>query len=219
LALKWRNGHREQTVAVASMGILSFLLYSWYNQAAGGDIRFVFPVAATLLPFSAIGVMSLYGSVRRKFEVAPNPRILVVAIVSLGALLNGILERSAWAVNPRQLWHVPAEWQETGRWIREHMKEDEFLLNNWSFFSLWDCCRDRRKNYPFNVPAEVLKDYVSKSGIKYILVDQSLVRSDPFKEKYGAFDEYGPATFLGWPRCYHDKQKPSFFSIYSEGCR
>jgi hypothetical protein len=219
LVLQWRDGHRQQVVVVAGMGCLFFLLFSWYGQAAGGDVRFIFPVAVSLIPFSSVGVISLYGFIRKKFAKAPRPRVLIVALVSLIGLLNIALERNAFVIAPLQLSCFPAEWQETSRWIRDHIKDEEFLLNNRSCFSQWDCCRDRRKNYPFEIPGEFLKNYALKSGIKYILVDQSLVGSDPFKEKYGMPDEYGPTTFLGLPRCYHDNQKPSLFLIYSQECR
>jgi hypothetical protein len=219
LVLKWRDGHRSQVMVVASMGCLFFLLFSWYDQPVHANVRFIFPVAVSFIPFSSIGIISLYGFIRTKLAKAPNPRVLIVAMVSLVGLLNITFDRNAFVINPLHLSYFPTEWQETSQWIREHMKDEEFLLNNQSGFSQWDCCRDRRKNYPFEIPGEILGNYMLKSGIKYVLVDQSLVGSDPFKEKYGVFDEYGPTTFLGWSRCYHDHQKPSLFLIYSEEFR
>jgi len=216
LVLKWRDGYRKQVVVVAGMGGFFFLLFSWYDQAVGGDIRFIFPVAVSLIPFSAIGVISLYGFICAKITKAPRPRILILISVSLIALLNIYLERSAFTVNPLGLSYYPAEWKEPSLWMREHMGNQEFLLNNDSFFSQWDCYRDKRISYPFDVPEDVLDHYVLANGIKYIVVDQSLIMSDPFKEKYRVYDEYGPTLFMGWPRCYHDTKKPSWFVIYSQ---
>jgi 4-amino-4-deoxy-L-arabinose transferase-like glycosyltransferase len=216
LVVKWRDRAREQTVVVGVTGILFFLLFCWYGQGAGADVRFVFPVAASLLPFSSIGVIRLYEILRKRLAKLPSPRMTVAIGGFLVASAAVILERDALGVNPRRLWYRPAEWQQTTSWIRERLKDQEFLQNNWSDFSMWDCCRDRRRNYPFNVSAEVLRNYVMKSGVKFILVDQRFVADDPFKEKYGPLDQYGPTTFLGWPRRYHDDQMPSLFVVYSE---
>jgi hypothetical protein len=155
LALKWRDGHRQQVMVVGCMGGLFFLLFSWYDQAVGGDVRFMFPVAASLVPFSSIGVISLYGLIRARLAKAPDPRIVIVVIALLAGIRTIVIERNAFALNPLHLAQFPVEWQETSRWIREHLPGEKFLLNNRSFFSQWDCCRNRMIAYPFEVPGEV----------------------------------------------------------------
>ena len=118
------------------------------------------------IPFSSIGLISLCGFIRTKFAKARDPRVLVVAIVSLVGLLNIALGRNAFVVDPHRLAHCPTNRRKRpGGFVEPHA--GRFLLNDQSSFSQWDCCQDRRKNYPFEIPGEMLKTYVLKNGVIY----------------------------------------------------
>jgi dolichyl-phosphate-mannose-protein mannosyltransferase len=218
LAANRHERRREQLVAMGSTGALFLILFAWYSQAAGEPMRFIFPVAISLLPFSAIGAITLYASIRDKLGKAPDIRRLILPAALLALVTAIILHSGALAASPRSFWSVPAEWQGPSRWIRENVRDERYLLDNGSFFSLWDCCRDRRAEYPFGVTADALKSHLTKNGIRFILLDQSLVKEDPYPEKYGPPDEHGPTTVIGWSRCYHDEATPSLFLVYAEKC-
>jgi len=218
LARRHLGGHRDEAVAFLAPNVIQFVAFSWAQPGIGTPMRYFYPMAVSLFPMAALGGEWLCS---RSFP--PLARRLVKCALPALVLLSCLTSlRESWAgltVNPLKQWYVSDHWRETTGWMRQHGVDREgFLTDSNSLFSLWDCGQDTRMSYPFDIPDQKLSDFVAHRRVRYALVDRNVSPLDSHRQKYGTEDAYGPATFMGWPRCFHDSLKPSTFSIYSAQC-
>ena len=211
LTQRWRSGHQREVWGIGSVAAVLFLLFSFQTAGVDNQWRYAYPIAITFFPMAIFGVLQFLPSTFR------SDRFLTLGLAMLATVYIGV-HRSGFAVNPLNFWAVPGFWNETSSWIQSHGNANGFLINNASRYSTWDCCRDQRKIFPYDVPADVLQSFVRSENVSVALVDQSVLHFDPFQEKYGVSDAHGPLTFIGWPRCFHDTAAPSHFLIYARSC-
>lgn len=210
----WRSGRREDVLVPAATGATLFAAFAWATPATGSNLRYVFPIAVSLLPLAARGAGAWVA------RIGPSGPVRRGLLASAALLCLALLwpSRGGLAVDPRGLWAVPQHWAETSAWLRSHVPAEGFLIDYMSEFSLWDCCRDLRRPYPFaSADAEIAR-YLKVMGIRHVLVDRETARHEPSQSKYGRHDAHGPGSFLGWRRCFHDSLNPSRFLIYSPDC-
>jgi hypothetical protein len=219
LSTQWKEKHRLEVIGITSIGFILFLLFSWHVAGADNQWRYTFPIAVTLFPMAVIGGRRIFlnFSKRVPLRISQSKRFAHTSILIASCLLLFPVIKSL-SKNPLNFWIVPEFWNETSLWLKSHINEKGFLINNKSGYSMWECCRDQREIFPYEIPQSQLLSYVEKKGIHYAFLDQSWIPLDPYKEKYGPLDQFGPSTFLNWPRCFHDNNKPSYFLIYSPMC-
>lgn len=217
VARRWREGQREEILILLSPTILYLPALAWSQQAGISGFRFLLPVAVTLLPMAVLGA----GDALRRWaspafvEKGPGALRAAVFLASTSVLIGSF---KGLTLDPRRLWALPAPWAETSAWIGQHVGEEGFLISPDSLFSTWDCCRDRRRPYPFDVAEAELKAFIQRRHIRHALADKAIIAADPQTGKYGPADASGPTSFLGWPRCFHDSLQPSQSLIYSPDC-
>jgi 4-amino-4-deoxy-L-arabinose transferase-like glycosyltransferase len=214
---RWRSGAREEVIAPAAAGGALLAAFAWATPATGANLRYIFPIAVSFLPFAALGARSWLGPSLTRRLSPQRARGLGLAAAAAVCALSCWPARNGLAADPRRYWEVPQHWAATSRWIQEHVDPAGFLIDYISTYSTWDRCRDLRRVYTFSSPDAQIADFLRRNGIHHVLVDRDTARQEPApaQAKYGRHDEYGPVSFLGWPRCFHDTLKPSTYLIYS----
>jgi len=218
---QWKSDHARDVVMVSTISLLFILMFSWAAKGTGHTpIRFTFPIAASLFPFSVIGLREFLSSQFGFTEkiLGQSRRWIEGSIVGISGLFL-VFSYQGFLTHPHQLYALPTYWAETSQWIKDNVDENGYLMDNWSVFSTWDCCPNQMRSHPFDIPAQFLQAFVERENIKFSLVDRSRISYDRFQEKYGEEDQFGPVSFLHWPRCFHDRNTPSLYLIYGETCQ
>ncbi|MBI3552112.1 MAG: glycosyltransferase family 39 protein [Elusimicrobia bacterium] len=210
---RWRAGKKQEALAVLTTGAALCLVFVWLFEVDHGVMRYVFPVAASLLPLAAVGALDL---ARRRFRERTTPLLRAAVAAAAIAVLAG--SPRGLAGDPMTYRGVSAHWRETSAWIKGRVAPQRVMLDSRSLYSSWDAGLDLNRATLFDRPGPELSAFAARRGLRYALLDRHANARDPFRDKYGALDEQGPASFIGWGRCFHDSQTPSVFLIYSPGC-
>lgn len=213
---RWISGRREDVLAFLAPGLFLFTAFSWAAKALGANERFVLPLAASLWPFAAEEAMRYWERRPRSWNVdAARAR----ACLALPCAAYIAFSAGAMRTDPLGLWAVPAYWAETSRWLGRNVGSAGFLISSQSPYSAWDCCRDLRRPYPFDVPPSSLLRHMEEAGIEHILLDQFAPATHALMSSARKPDRHGPTELLDWPRCFHDSLQPSAFLVFSKDCR
>jgi 4-amino-4-deoxy-L-arabinose transferase-like glycosyltransferase len=215
LWLAWKEGRRaEPVVALAAVGPL-MLAHFWASAVGVNGPRFMLPVAAVLSPFAALGLRDAWRRGLAQVSVPADTR--AVAVPALVGLMAAIALGGPWSgfdYDPRMLWRVPPNWQETTDWVKAHVGETGFLISEKSYYSAWDWDRDPRHLATFEVFDDALRAQADALKVGYLLLDASDPSYRQWPERLGRADAYGSLTYLGWKRVYHDSLRPSQLLIY-----
>lgn len=209
----WREGKRAEVAAIAAPAAALTAALVWAAAADVQGTRFMLPIVASLLPAAAVGLRE---AVLLAGEDPSSP--LFSRVVSGGLAGSAALGLLFWvggfSRDPRGLWSLPPHWAQTSAWMSEHARDKDFLIAEDSYFSLWNVERDRRRAYPFESPDEELIRVRDARGLDFVLLDSRAESYGRMTGRFSAFDENGPLTFLGWPRCFHDSLVPSEFEVF-----
>jgi len=214
-SIQWKKGHKESVLAVGSIFIFFFSTFSFFIEQAD---RYIYPLAVSLVPFVSIGILQLGA---RIIKIRKPPKKILWPACACVVLLIGAVTfqyRAQAAAHPLHFYRIPGNWKETGDWIKANQKDEKYASNTWSYFSTWYCCPDKREVFPFLISRSLFQKFMEKENLRTILLDQPWVQGDPFRDKYGPLDQFGPTSMMGLERCYHDDRQPSRFLIYSDFC-
>jgi hypothetical protein len=212
LTAAWKMGRHAEVTRVSLISGILFLLFSLFSEHT---LRYAFPIIICAIPYAAEASSSMLQLAWEKLRRSPiDPRWATGSFTFLFIILF-IRTRSVFEKDPRTFYLIPQTWQDTTAWIKTHIPEEKFIIDTWSHYSAWEEGPDHRLSYPFAVEDRLLQTFIQKKSVKYAMVESLILGNDPYREKYGKSDVYGPMSFLGWPRCFHDQKKPSRFLIYS----
>jgi hypothetical protein len=201
----WKGGQRQAVLAVVAPAVPTAVLLSWAGMAGIAGTRFWLPLAASTAPFAASAILGWTKKSRA-------PLFLLLGAAAASVIFSAA--RGAFAAGPLSYWEVSAQAAETSAYLKANVDAGGFLIPYESDFSAWNAGKDLRKPYPFLSPDEELLSYMSRHGIAGILLDGEAPSSFALPRRLGPSDAFGPTTFLGWERRFHDGAKPSRFLFY-----
>lgn len=205
-ARRWKEGRGAELAAFLPPSAFLYAAFSWGAKALGANERFMVPLAASLWPFAALEACALW---KRRPHARPASSRAAWAALALGCLLAWGRLLQDWR-DPRTLWAVPENWRETSAWLARNAPEG-FLISSQSAYSSWDCCRDKRRPFPFDAAPELIRSRMREADIGHLLLDRYAPAPGGPR---AASDAHGPLAVLGLPRCFHDSAVPSVFLVY-----
>ncbi len=211
---RWREGRRTEVWGVLSVSVVLLLAFSWGVPALSSNYRYVFPIAVSWTPFAIVGLLHF----ARPMLASARTTFLLNCLLFCACAGFVFTSRRGFLANPLSLWTVPPVWAETTSWIKRNLREQRFLVSNRTYYSPWECCRNTRDSFPLDFNSQLLREHIRIKDLHAALLDQSLPVDDPLQDKFSPRDRFGPVSFLGWKRCFHDSLSPSVFLIYSEHC-
>jgi len=213
LRRRWREGARSEALAFGAAAAAVLLALVWGARAGQTGVRLVFPVAASLLPFSVLGAEAAL----KRLGVGGG-RTAAAAVAGALALAFLVPSAGGLSADPRGFIGSPPQWAPASAWLRAHVGPEGYLLPFESLFSTWDGGPDLRRPYPLLAPEAELRERLRAGGIRAILLDRTVGPAGMPADKSGPEDEFGPRTFLDWPRCYHGDERPSELLIFASSC-
>ena len=215
LRLTWKDGRRSRAVAALAATLPLLLAHAWGSAVGINGPRFMLPLAAVLSPFAALGARD---GLRRLWAASPPPAaaraVAAPALVGLAAAVALAGSAAGFDYDPRRLWTVPPNWQETTDWVKAHVDDKGFLVSENSFYAAWDSDRDPRKLATYEVFDDALRAQADALGVRFMLLDARDPSTRQWPERLGPSDAYGPKSFMGWPRAFHDSLRPSQLLLY-----
>ncbi len=225
LRRRWRAGQRIEIVAVLStVALYSAALALAASGAPEPQVRYVLPYVVLLIPFAVHEVIERFGPRLETWGAARFPRLPAGA---LGPAAVGLwlAARLAWAIpgipgDPRAFYGVDPRAHETSLWLSEHLGPGErYALPFKSTYSTWDVPRpelDPRWFMWFGISSSDLLRFMGQLGINKVVIDMADSDLSGYADKLGASprDAHGPLAFLGWPRCFSDRDLPSRLLVY-----
>jgi hypothetical protein len=225
LRRRWRAGRRSELVAVLStVALYSAALALAASGAPEPQVRYVLPYVVLLIPFAVHEAIERFWPGLEAWSAARLPRLPAGApLFALVALWLAV--RLAWAVpgikgDPRGFYALDPQAHETSLWLSQHLAPGEsFALPYQSYYSTWDVPRpelDPRWFIWFGIPSTDLLRFMHQLGIGKIVIDLADAGLSGYADKLwtSPSDAHGPLTFLGWPRCFTDRNRPSRFLVY-----
>lgn len=206
---EWKDGRRDEVLAVAVPIVPLLAALAWTAPAGAQGIRFYLPIVACLWPVAAA---TAWTALRRGLELE-KPAALQAG-VALAAAAGLLAWRAGLQEDPRRLWAQPPHWDVTASWLRRQEDPQGFLISSDSIFSVWEGAEDLRRAFDFDASDDALRRYIGARRLRLVLVDTRVPSFPRHLGRLGPFDDYGPTSFLGWPRCFHDPVKPSQFLVY-----
>lgn len=212
---RWRRGGRAEAIVILAPAAALLAALAWAAVAGVRGTRFMLPIVATLWPAAAFGVAEL-ARLAGEDAAAEGFKTAAKGIVVASAALGLLFWRDGFSRAPLSLWAQPPHWEVTARWLKEHAGDRRFLIAEDSRFSLWNEGADRRYTYPFGSSDEELERYRDSAGLDFVLLDSRAesYAQHPLRYESAGVDAYGPVSFLGWPRCFHDPLQPSQFEVF-----
>jgi hypothetical protein len=210
-----------EVVAVLSTVLIHGAALSFAARGgAGAAERFVFPYVLVLLPYAAYQLVTSTGPwILRRLRVGERVGARLAWVVpavlcagQLGLFAGGL------ASDPRGHMRIPPEWAETSEWLSRNLRKGEkFAFPYHSLFSTFDRPfpdPDGRWSYPFTTEVALMTRQMAEAKLRLALIDTEDQDYPKYRHRLSGADEHGPLAFLGWPRCFHDRRRPSRFLIY-----
>lgn len=213
------------------------------GQQGAGEIgvRYVMPLVVLLTPYAVdFTLVAAWPRLKRRLAGATSwlaaPGTADTAAIL--ALVAALAIKLAWfapqaAKDPRSFVDVPPAWDDTSRWFAANLAPGErYAFPYTSLYSTFDQPfpePDQRWIYLYRLdpalmrrdldrglPASIDASLVAPPGpINKVFVDAEDALLSSYRDKFSpATDAHGPLAFLGWPRCFADRQLPSRFLVF-----
>jgi 4-amino-4-deoxy-L-arabinose transferase-like glycosyltransferase len=215
LRLRWREGEREEVLVFGAVLAPLFLAHAWAYPAGVRGVRFMLPLVAGLAPFAALAARAAW---RAAWAEAPFAARWRPAALTACACLAGLAATAgaaeSFSLDPLALWAEPASWRDAGDWIKAHVPPGRIVTSSQSLFSVWDMPGGTSFACPLDLFDDDVRACVDGHKADFLMLDRDDFTFEQWPARFGPFDAYGPTSYLGWPRVYHDPGRPSRLLIF-----